>query len=52
MIEADVCIDITWNRHLTEADHETLCGVMHSPLMCRVVGKRGWVTLLPSRSGR
>ena len=43
--EADVCIDISWYRHLTEADQETLCAVMRSPQVCRTVGKRGWVTL-------
>ena len=44
--EADVCIDISWYRHLTEADHDTLCTVMRSPLVCRTVCKRGRVTLL------
>ena len=29
--EADVCIDISWYRHLTEADQYTLCVVMRSP---------------------
>ena len=44
--EADICIDISWYRHLTEADQVTLCAVMHSPLVCRAVGKRGRFTLL------
>ena len=44
--EADVCIDITWYCHPTEADQITLCGAMRSPPVCRVVGKRGRVTLL------
>ena len=44
--EADVCIDITWYRHLTEADQHTLCDVMRSPPVCCTVGKRGRVTLL------
>ena len=29
--EADVCIDITWYRHLTEADQEALCAVVRAP---------------------
>ena len=29
--EADVCIHITWYRHLTEADQVTLCAVVRSP---------------------
>ena len=41
--EADVCNDITWYRHLAEADQ---CGIMHNPPVCLVVGKRGRVTLL------
>ena len=44
--EADVCIDISWYRHLTEADRVTLCTVMRSPPVCRTVGRRGRVTLL------
>ena len=44
--EADVCIDITWYRHHTEANQHTLCGVMRSLLVCCEVGKRGRVTLL------
>ena len=42
--EAHVYIDITWYRHLTEADQSTPCGVMSSSPVCRV-GKRGRVTL-------
>ena len=45
--EADVCIDITWYRHLTEADHKILCAVVCNPPVCRTVGRRGRVTLLP-----
>ena len=44
--EADVCINISWYRHLTEADQCTPCAVMRSPLVCCTVGKRGHVTLL------
>ena len=44
--EADVCIDITWYRHLTESDQKTLCAVVRSPPVCRTVGRRGPVTLL------
>ena len=43
--EADVCIDIAWYRHLTEADQKTLCAV-RSPPVSRTVGRRGRVTLL------
>ena len=39
--EADVCIDITWYRHLPEADQGTLCAVVRSP----PVSRRGRVTL-------
>ena len=44
--EADVCIDIAWYRHLTEADQRTLCTVVRSPPVTRTVGRRGRVTLL------
>ena len=44
--EADVCIDISWYRHLTEADQKTLCTVVRSPPVSRTVGRRGRVTLL------
>ena len=44
--EADVCIDITWYRHLPEADQRTLCAVVRSPPVSRTVGRRGRVTLL------
>ena len=44
--EAEVCIDITRHRHLTEADQYTLCNVMRSPQVCGTAGKRGRVTLL------
>ena len=44
--EADVYIDISWYRHLTEADQRTLCVVMRSPLVCCTVGKRSRVALL------
>ena len=44
--KADVYIDITWYRHLTETDQHALCGGMRSPLVCREVGKRDRVTLL------
>ena len=44
--EADVCIDIAWYRHLTEADQKTLCTVVRSPPVSRTVGRRGRVTLL------
>ena len=44
--EADVCIDITWYRHLTEADRVTPCAVVCSPPVSRTVGRRGRVTLL------
>ena len=46
VLEVDVRIDISWYRHLTEADQETLCAVMGSPQVCRTVGRRGRVTLL------
>ena len=39
--EADVCIDIAWYRHLTEADQKTLCTVVRSPPVSRTVGRRG-----------
>ena len=44
--KADVCIDISWYRNLTEADQVALCAVMRSPLVCRTVGRHGRVTLL------
>ena len=44
--EADVCIDIAWYRHLTEAEQKTLCTVVRSPPVSRTVGRRGRVTLL------
>ena len=44
--EADVCINISWYRHQTEADHMTLNAIMRSPPLCRTVGRRGRVTLL------
>ena len=44
--EADACIDISWYRHLTEADQVTLCAVMRSPQVCRTVGRPSRVTLL------
>ena len=44
--EADVGIDISWYRHLTEANQYALCAVMRSPPVCCTVGKRGRVTLL------
>ena len=44
--EADVCIHISWYRHLTEADQKTLCTVVRSPPVSRTVGRRGRVTLL------
>ena len=50
--EADVCIDITRYRHLSDADQRALCLVMRDPHVCWHVGKRGRVTLLlkdPSR---
>ena len=45
-LEAEVCIDITWDGYLTEAHRSTLCNVMCSPPVCCTVGKRGRVTLL------
>ena len=47
----DRCIDITWYRHLSEADENTLCAVVRSPPpppppKCCAIGKRGRVTLL------
>ena len=44
--EADVGIDISWYRHLTDAGQVTLCAVVRSPPVCRTVGRRGRVTLL------
>ena len=44
--EADVCIDISWYRHLAEADPYALCGVMRSRPVCCTMGKSGRVTLL------
>ena len=44
--EADVCMDIAWYRHLTEADQMTLCTVVRTPPVSRKVGRRGQVTLL------
>ena len=44
--EADVCIDITWYRHLTEADQVAPCAVLRSLPVNRSVGWRGRVTLL------
>ena len=44
--EADICIDISWYRHLTEADQKTLCTVGRSPPVSRTVNRRGRVTLL------
>ena len=44
--EADVCMDISWFRHLTEADQVSLCTVMRSPQVCRTLGTCGRVTLL------
>ena len=44
--EVDVCIDISWYRHRTEAHQDTLCQIMRGPLVCRTVARRGWVTLL------
>ena len=44
--EADVCIDISWYRHVMEADQVALCAVMRSPLVCRMVSRRGRVTLV------
>ena len=44
--EADVCIEITWYRHLTEVDQVALCAVVRSPPLSRTVGRRGRVTLL------
>ena len=49
--EADVCINITWYRHLTEADQVTLCAVVRSPPVSRTVGRRGRVTLLLKKPG-
>ena len=42
LLEVDVCIDITWDHHLTEAEPYNLCDVMR---IC-TVGKCGPVTLL------
>ena len=44
--EADIGIDISWYRHLTEADQKTLCTMVRSPPVSRTVGRRGRVTLL------
>ena len=44
--QTDVCINISWHHHLTEADQVTLCAVMRSPQVCGTVGRRGQVTLL------
>ena len=44
--EADVRINISWYRHLTEADQVTLCAVVRSAPVCRTPGRRGRVTLL------
>ena len=46
--EADVCIEynLTWYRHLMEADQVTLCAVVRSAPVSRTVGRRGRVTLL------
>ena len=46
LLEAAVGINISWYRHLKEADQETLCAAMRSPQVCRIVCVYGWVTLL------